>query len=370
MLRDLTIKNYRCFKDFSIDGLARVNLIVGKNNSGKTSFLEAVYLLVSQQNPLSLLEILRYRGEFIPTQSSPGLIHYQVQHLFHGHDPKPNLKMPWPDTVVNIISHESRLSFGMRLSPAVAPLSAQQLSILRDVVRDQLLAYELLLSYGEADVDRLTSPANHRPKAPVSRDYHLPARDVNLRDVSSHQQFVTTDAVDFEYLGSLWDGITLTDKEVAVIQALRTIEPGVERLNFTSRQSSAGGILVKLSAHPFPVPLSSLGEGMRRILALAMSAVTAEQGILLVDEIDTGLYHGTLTQVWRLLIETAQRLNVQIFATTHSWDCVAAFQEALADRGDEVGMLFRLQQREGTIQAVKYDAEDLDVAVRQAIEVR
>jgi len=48
MLRDLTIKNYRAFKDFSIDGLARVNLIVGDNNAGKTSFLEAVYLLASR----------------------------------------------------------------------------------------------------------------------------------------------------------------------------------------------------------------------------------------------------------------------------------------------------------------------------------
>jgi hypothetical protein len=63
MLRDLTIKNYRCFKDFSIDDLARVNLIVGKNNSGKTSFLEAVYLLVNQGNPHALIEILESRGE-------------------------------------------------------------------------------------------------------------------------------------------------------------------------------------------------------------------------------------------------------------------------------------------------------------------
>ena len=48
LIRDLTIKGYRCFEDFSMDGLTRVNLLVGNNNSGKTSFLEAVYLLVNQ----------------------------------------------------------------------------------------------------------------------------------------------------------------------------------------------------------------------------------------------------------------------------------------------------------------------------------
>ncbi len=63
MLRDLTIQNYRCFKDFQINGLARVNLIVGQNNSGKTTFLEAIYLLVNEGNIQFLLEVLNSSGK-------------------------------------------------------------------------------------------------------------------------------------------------------------------------------------------------------------------------------------------------------------------------------------------------------------------
>ena len=63
MLRDLTIQNYRCFKDFHIDDLARVNLIVGMNNIGKTSLLEAVYLLVNQENIQCLIDLIHNRGE-------------------------------------------------------------------------------------------------------------------------------------------------------------------------------------------------------------------------------------------------------------------------------------------------------------------
>ena len=88
MLRDLTIKNYRAFKDFSIDGLARVNLIVGANNSGKTSFLEAVYLLVNQGNPFSLLELLYYRGEYVESLGQRGSFDYLTEHIFPGHDPR------------------------------------------------------------------------------------------------------------------------------------------------------------------------------------------------------------------------------------------------------------------------------------------
>src|SRR4051812_10485848 len=111
MLRDLTIQNYRAFKDFTIDGLARVNLIVGANNSGKTSFLEAVYLLVNQDNPFSLQELLEYRGEYtqVPT---PALYardfrdsyRYQLAHVFTDHEPMPAPDRPQARNMIQLRS--------------------------------------------------------------------------------------------------------------------------------------------------------------------------------------------------------------------------------------------------------------------------
>lgn len=102
-----------------------------------------------------------------------------------------------------------------------------------------------------------------------------------------------------------------------------------------------------------------------------MVAVTVENGVLLVDEIGTGVYYEAQTDMWRLLLEIAQRLNVQIFVTTHSWDCIAAFQEALDQIEDSsVGKLFRLSRKGDNIRAIDYPSEKLGVAVRQNIEVR
>lgn len=102
-----------------------------------------------------------------------------------------------------------------------------------------------------------------------------------------------------------------------------------------------------------------------------MASVTVKNGFLLVDEIDTGLHYQTQTDMWRLVLEVAQQLNVQVFATTHSWDCVSAFQEALAQSEDSsVGKLFRLSLRDENIRAVEYTADELTIAVRQSIEVR
>ncbi|MGK7942852.1 MAG: AAA family ATPase, partial [Microcystaceae cyanobacterium] len=72
MLRDINIKNYRCFEELSIDGFGQVNLIVGENNSGKTSLLVEIYLLVNQPKSRdiyrSVIEILDQRDDFIEEQ--------------------------------------------------------------------------------------------------------------------------------------------------------------------------------------------------------------------------------------------------------------------------------------------------------------
>ena len=74
MLRDITIENYRLFREFSLTSLARVNLIVGTNNSGKSSLLEAVYLLTSEGARSSLVNILHERGELVP-----GSVDYRLE---------------------------------------------------------------------------------------------------------------------------------------------------------------------------------------------------------------------------------------------------------------------------------------------------
>ncbi len=156
-----------------------------------------------------------------------------------------------------------------------------------------------------------------------------------------------------------------------MVAALQILEPDVERISFTSRQTSNSGILLKLHKQPNPVPLGSMGDGMRRILTLVMASVTVENGFLLVDEIDTGFHYQTQADMWRLVLEVAQQLNIQIFATTHSWDCVCAFQEALAQSKDSsIGKLFRLSVRGENICAIEYSSEELSIAVRQGIEVR
>lgn len=375
MLRDLTIQGYRCFGDFSVDGLARVNLIVGANNSGKTSLLEAIYLLSRQDDKNALPELLHARGEYVEFSNPSGLTEYQYQisHLFHGHQPRVNSETTHGNTfgIATFASDSPSLHAELKV-PDPLPSGSLWSEYLKSHAADLATIFseraplELVLRYG-ALLNEPMRPVQY----PVTGDLFIRPGFLRFGGPYVPRSFVTTRNIDFAYLARLWDAITLTSEEDRVLAALRILEPDIEGVRFTSQQTSNSGVVIKLRPQSGPIPLGSMGEGMLHVLALAMSAVTARDDVLLVDEIDTGLYYGVLADVWDLLIETAQRLNVQIFATTHSWDCVAAFQEALSQQeSQDVGRLFRLEERKGTIQAVAYDADDLAVAVRQAIEVR
>jgi AAA15 family ATPase/GTPase len=113
-----------------------------------------------------------------------------------------------------------------------------------------------------------------------------------------------------------------------------------------------------------------MGDGVWRMFGLALSIVCAKDGFLFVDEIDTGLHFTVLCDMWKLLWKTATRLNVQVFATTHSSDCwtslaTIASQEEAAKDGITIHRIER-----GKETSVFFTAREIAIAAERGIEVR
>ena len=122
-----------------------------------------------------------------------------------------------------------------------------------------------------------------------------------------------------------------------------------------------------------PEPLSNLGEGMNRAFALAIGLIRAPNGVLLVDEVENGLHYSVQADLWRLIFETAEKFDVQVFATTHSYDYVQAFEQVAQDYESLESMLVSLRRREEDpedIVAVLSDRDELGTVVEENIEVR
>ena len=115
------------------------------------------------------------------------------------------------------------------------------------------------------------------------------------------------------------------------------------------------------------IPIGSMGEGIWRLLGIALALAEARGGVLLVDEIDAGLHYSVLVDMWRLVFETARSLDVQVFATTHSRDCYEALA-AIAEPGRGEILLQRIER--GKVDAVAFSEVEIRQAAERGLEVR
>lgn len=166
-----------------------------------------------------------------------------------------------------------------------------------------------------------------------------------------------------------WEIISLKQKEI-VIEALRIIEPGIERLHFVENEIKRIPV-VKLKYSSTFCSLGSMGKGINRIFTYILAMVNVPNGILLIDEIENGLHYTTQELLWKTIFKLSKELKVQVFATTHSDDCIYSFGKVLNETHNLQGQLIRLEKKnEKNIRVTKYDVEELDVIYKQGIEVR
>ena len=121
--------------------------------------------------------------------------------------------------------------------------------------------------------------------------------------------------------------MVFTENEEHVTQALRMVEPRIERIATVASgrwplfHQAPNGVFLKLCGDANRIPIGSAGDGMWRMFGLALALASAKGGVLLVDKIDTGLHYSIMGDMWRMVSERAAALGVQVFATTHSRDC-------------------------------------------------
>ncbi len=366
LLDSLEIKNFRAFHHLQIERLGRVNLITGKNNVGKTSLLEALWLYSNVGHPRVVWQILERRDEgAMPNRENsvpPEEIFLWAKRLFCNADESYDSPEPVQIGLVNSANRALCLSLNW-LSRGSNQLK-QTAKLLNH-------PYEAVVSALKIEI------GEHREVVPLDSAGNI---YLSLEKEKTACFYISADGVRMIEIGQLWDHIALTSMEDDVLKALQIIAPSLERINLIRNPFNKGresnGLderarisMVRMKGVNKPVALRRLGEGMNRLFGIALALVNATNGLLLIDEIESGLHYSVLPDVWRLVFETARRLNVQVFATTHSWDCIEAFQQA-ASESEEEGELIRLVNRNGEVIAKTFDEKDLEVATRQAIELR
>jgi len=379
MLNSLYIKNFLNLEELTIESLGRVNLITGKNNTGKSSVLEAVALWVAPAKLPIINQILINRGENTnPSYSNrdsrtyddlTGINLKALSSLFTGRvldfdkkiiiDLKENGKNSNKDGTalelkfVNYID-ETRDNNGSRVKERI-------------IISDDDGGGDD--DSNNTDIDtgleiKIGENTNIRPLKKSLRFYRP------IQNGSGNFLFVTSRNISEKSNPILFDRIALTDKEIFIIDALKIIEPQTQKIAFVEENGKRKPV-IKLDYMPVPVPLQSMGDGINRILNIILALVNCEKGYLLIDEFENGLHHTVQEQLWSVVFYLAEKLDIQVFATTHSWDCIEAYNDVLNDEKKQYdGRLIRLENKNGKIRTVEFAEDEIKSAAKYDIEIR
>ena len=332
-LDDFVVRQFRGLSGLSLRQLGLANLLVGGNNSGKTSVLEALAVFSSPLDIAAWSTVARnreVRGLVIPragltaVEAVRWLFPQRSDDLSKNGEVKSYFHLECDGRLTVRELHANCISI-RGIPPEPPRLSRRDRPEVSGLIEDQgwLVSAEVLPSGGlasNASVEVQLWPSVGFYRGERGTGPHI--RTTMLAPYSHRNQ-----PLQLRNLSELIE----TDEKLAPIELLRELDPDVLDLQIiTDKYTGAPTILVK-HRRSGAVPLSVLGDGFRRALAIALSIPRSRGGLLLIDEIETALHVSFLGKLFTWLIQACENFNVQLFATTHSLEAVSAMANATPD---------------------------------------
>lgn len=363
MLQSVHVRNFRGLKDLKVDGLGRINLFAGRNNSGKTALLEALSLLAGAGWPNLAFNPSVARGAEVLAEAqlapggqvSPIMVRESVwKPMFHGLDLEEKVTVAAEHGALGELLLDVDFARQKNVEINMGNLGSRSVASLQDTlgfafhseatgeITSQAFLDEqgrqVMVYTGDTDPDpRPSFPAVYLGGHGVS---HI--RDAaNLGEVRRQKQ------------GDL------------VLAALKIIEPRLESIEDNS--ASGAPMIWGDIGLPELMPLSAMGEGLARAARLFIAMLHVKDGAIMVDEIENWFHYSVVPGIWEAIDQMSRDFNVQIFATTHSRECVRAAYRAL---GDEGFVYHRLHADEDGNRCVTYDPIALSGSFHHNFEIR
>ena len=360
-LKDIRIQGFRCFDDLTVNRLGRVNLIAGRNGTGKSSFLDAVQIFADRGSRNSIYRILNSRSEFsegVNERFGPFVL-FDHKSLFNGRTEKLTAR-----AVIGSVDHSNEIVISPR---TIEDETRGVVEFITDVFPIGQIKYLKIECENRIGFVPITAIFKQQVvQFPIEEGEFVAPVPWTL---------LGPDVPSEETIAVLWENVAITPSMQPAITALGLLagKSVADLAVLGGRDPDSRPItVVRMSGTNDRVSLRSLGEGAVRAIGYVMALTSVTSGILLIDEVENGIHYTVLSEFWNMILRTAQEYDVQVFATTHSWDCIRGFARASVENEDVDCAMFRLGETRITkrLRAVEYTTDDLIVATRQGIEVR
>lgn len=371
------IQNYKNIERLELKDLKQVNLFVGANNAGKSNLLEAISLYASNFSPYRMKDILSDRNE--------NLDYFDNVHAFRENELIAAFAPFFPHRDIDFLANDNYIQLGtekgaIRLMQRITRYREEE-GIKRLV---ELIPYKKITANQRLSTDRQAVLVS----LPVKGIEDQKAKTSKFKDVLHMTKFTnrgieiqptgTTNRFKFQHINckrlttekieDIWAKIAMTDVEKKIIEALQIVDERIEKFSFIKNDSRKYAPYVHLKGEKANMPISEMGDGMTHILNMIIALLGCENGILLLDEAESGLHYTTQYKLWKLIFELSEKYHVQVFATTHSNDCINAFRKS---NHTQIGMIYRLEYIKQHLRSQKYDNErQLEFLMGNNIDIR
>lgn len=347
MITSITIENFKSIPSLSIDKLGRINLIAGKNNAGKSTFLEAIELLY--MNTIQGIRKNLLRRGLQPYERAPddASALEKISTLWHCYNSSSKIYIASTNNKQQ--AHSKSLTITDKKRKYADDIDEINIIVRKNNTSNN---YPTLFEdeFEDEDYKALEIETNNEisviPLVRVFRssfiNHFRPQQTENVCYLSQNNN------ID---VAQLWDQIVMTSLENHVIDALSIIEPNIENIVFIDTPNSKYRVpLIKLKEDNERHYLSSMGDGLQRILKLILSIITTKDGIILIDELENGLHYSIMPKLWELLYKISIEFNQQLFITTHSGDILHSFADYFVSKNEDIGRLLRIEKESDTHQ--------------------
>ncbi len=346
MFKKLNIKNFKVLKDFICDDLKPINTFSGKNNCGKSTLLEGIFLLSGCSNAASLVvdSIFPLNRKMIINQSRDlsflfSQLDFSKKISFNG-----TFKTDRVSVNCSPILEGNKKINGLNIEYKYNNKSSGKNQIVYNPQKTQLSVPGLTI---EQQSPFVITMKDNKPSKFISAKFLNSESSTAIKEVLEVIRTGNKDKF-LKVLNDLFD-----EKVIDIFQAENMID-------------------VFLKGVKESIPLNLLGGGVNRVVPLLSSSASPAYQLLLVDEIENGLHHSIMKPILKVLFQEIIRGKKQIFITTHSKDILKAVAEVIQNNEDFLDNYrhHSLVRKNDTVRCYTYNSEEFLTTISTSIDVR
>lgn len=356
MINSLSIHNFKGLSDFTLQDVSQINLLGGKNNAGKTTVLEALFMFHDRLNPNMLLRQYNWRGvnELALTPDSAFAPIFKNFNLENKIEISTTNEKKFHETMIISYKENNNKSIKMKSNDG------------------QIRTDENIIHSHALEIKYKSSTAKEQHVNLVLENNGLSLNAMNARSSEIPAAFLASKTHTHPNENAIRFGeLDIKGQADVIIDFLKIMEPRLTGLSSIALSNGTSMLYANIGIGT-KVPISYMGDGISRLLTILLTIVSTKNGIVFIDEIENGIHYSVIPKVWQVISTAALTYNCQIFATTHSYECLNGALEGIGNEMKEKFRYFRIERSKEEDKAVPktFHYEVLKSAIDRGWEVR